>query len=225
MTSYMDYNSPTVQFSYDLSNNTTFKKDAYNYINELSIMQLNTLENISLLDIYLSTANVVEPHYHQNAAELVYCISGAAVVSLINPFTNILLHYPLTPGQVANVPQGWWHYEVATTDNTHLLAIFDAPIPDTIFGSDILRLTPTNVLAHTYCLNQAKLNDTLAPIQNTVLIGPPCDCQKQEAAGATKNMPQQKLPYINSIPAKQSYFNQTYGQPLQPQPPYNRYQG
>jgi oxalate decarboxylase/phosphoglucose isomerase-like protein (cupin superfamily) len=164
MTSYMDYKSPSVQFSYDLSNNTTIKKDAHNYINELSIMQLNTLENISLLDIYLSSANVVEPHYHQNAAELVYCISGAVVVSLINPFTNILLHYPLTPGQVANVPQGWWHYEIASTDNTHLLAIFDAPIPETIFGSDILRLTPTNVLAHTYCLNQAKLKDTLAPI-------------------------------------------------------------
>jgi hypothetical protein len=219
MTSYMDYSSPDVQFSYDLSNNLNFKKDANNYINELSIMQLNTLEKLSLLDIYLSTANVVEPHYHQNAAELVYCISGAAVVSLVNPFTNILLHFPLTPGQVANIPQGWWHYEVATVDNTHLLAIFDAPIPETIFGSDILRLTPTNVLVHTYCLNHAKLKETLAPLQKTVIIGPPSDCQKQELAGASKSMPQQNQPYMNPIPANQGYYNQTYGQPLQPQPP------
>lgn len=104
--------------------------------------QLNTLENTSLLDIYLSTGNVVEPHIHQNAAELVYCISGSAVVSLLNPFTNQILNLPIKPGQVANIPQAWWHYEIATADNTHLLAIFDAPTPEVIFGSDILRLTP-----------------------------------------------------------------------------------
>ena len=91
--------------------------------------QLNTLENTSLLDIYLSTGNVVEPHIHQNAAELVYCISGSAVVSLLNPFTNQILNLPIQPGQVANIPQAWWHYEIATADNTHLLAIFDAPTP------------------------------------------------------------------------------------------------
>lgn len=127
MNSYMDYTSPTVQFTYDLRDNVLFQKDAQNSINELSIQQLNTLANVSLLDIRLSTANVVEPHYHQNATELVYCISGAVTVSLINPFTRELRHFPITPGQVANVPQGWWHYLVATMDNTHLLTIFDAP--------------------------------------------------------------------------------------------------
>lgn len=169
----MDYTSPSTQFTYDLNNNPLFRKDSRNYINELSIMQLNTLGNVSLLDIFLSISNIVEPHYHQNASELVYCISGSAVVSLINPFTNELLNFPITSGQIANVPQGWWHYEIASVDNTHLLAIFDAPIPETIFGSDILRLTPPSILAHTYCLNEAKVKDTLAPIQSTVVIGPP----------------------------------------------------
>lgn len=116
--------------------------------------QLNTLENTSLLDIYLSTGNVIEPHIHQNAAELVYCISGSAVVSLLNPFTNQILNLPIKPGQVANIPQAWWHYEIATADGTHLLAIFDAPTPEVIFGSDILRLTPANMIAHTYCLDE-----------------------------------------------------------------------
>ncbi len=104
-TSYMDYTSPSVRFNYDLSNNQLYKKDDRNYINALSIKQLNTLGNTSLLDIFLSEGNVIEPHYHQNASELVYCISGSAVVSLINPFTNELLNYSIKPGQVANVPQ------------------------------------------------------------------------------------------------------------------------
>ncbi|KAF6617145.1 cupin domain-containing protein [Paenibacillus polymyxa] len=179
MNSYMDYTSPTVQFTYDLSDNILFQKDAQNSINELSIQQLNTLANVSLLDIRLSTANVVEPHYHQNATELIYCISGAVTVSLINPFTRELRHFPITPGQVANVPQGWWHYLVATVDNTHLLAIFNAPVPEFILGSDVLRLTPSNIMAHTYCLDEKKVQEALAPIKKPVIIGPPNDCKQQ----------------------------------------------
>ncbi|WP_141333862.1 cupin domain-containing protein [Paenibacillus sp. tmac-D7] len=181
--SYMDFSSPSVQFSYDLNNNPFFKKDSRNFINFLSINQLNTLGNVSLLDIYLSKDNVIEPHIHQNASELVYCISGAAVVSLINPFTKELLNFPIQPGQVANVPQGWWHYEIASVDNTHLLAIFDAPVPEFIGGSDLLRLTPASVFAHTYCLNEAKVKDTLAPITKTVVIGPPSDCKPNQVQG------------------------------------------
>ncbi len=105
MTSNIDYTSPSTNFTYDLNKSNFFQKDGQNYINVLGMKQLNTLENTSLLDIYLSTGNVVEPHIHQNAAELVYCISGSAVVSLLNPFTNQILNLPIKPGQVANIPQ------------------------------------------------------------------------------------------------------------------------
>jgi len=187
--SYMDYTSPSVQFTYDLSDNLYYQKDQRNYILALSIQQLNTLGNVSILDIYLSKGNVVEPHYHQNASELVYCVSGAAVVSLINPFTKELRHFPIRPRQVANVPQGWWHYEIATEDHTQLLAVFDAPIPEIITGSDLLRLTPANVLAHTYCLNEPQLKEVLAPITDTVIIGPPSDCKTDAVQGLTGSHP------------------------------------
>ncbi|WP_282936849.1 cupin domain-containing protein [Paenibacillus sp. RC67] len=209
--SYMDYTSPSVTFTYDLSNNLFFKKDANNYINALSINQLNTLGNVSLLDIFLSTGNIVEPHLHQNASELVYCITGAAVVSLINPFTKELLNFPIQPGQVANVPQGWWHYEVASVDNTHLLAIFDAPIPEFIGGSDLLRLTPANIWARAYCLDEAKVKDTLAPITQTVFIGPPKDCNKYEVQGTSQKAakPNASKPvYPNQANPNQAFPNQ-----------------
>ena len=124
MHSEIDYSSPKAQFTFDVNNNPSFKKDNQNFINELSVNQLNTLKNVSLLDIFLSERNVVEPHYHQDAAELVYCVSGACTVSFLNPFTKEISDFPLTPGEVANVPQGWWHYIVATEDNTHFLGIF-----------------------------------------------------------------------------------------------------
>ncbi|WP_127579860.1 cupin domain-containing protein [Paenibacillus koleovorans] len=227
MTKYMDYASPNAQFTYDLSNSLFFRKDARNYINVLSVKQLNTLDNTSLLDIFLSTGNTVEPHYHENASELVYCISGAAIVSIINPFTNQLMNYPITPGQVANVPQGWWHYEIATVDNTHLLAIFNAPEPQVILGSDILRLTPTSMLAHSYCLNEALLKQALAPLTQTVIIGPPANCNKSMPAASPS---QQQQPNWQQAPAPgvtPGVYNsrigqQTWTQPYYPQQPANR---
>ncbi|KML30498.1 MULTISPECIES: cupin domain-containing protein [Priestia] len=180
-TPYMDYNNPNVQYFSDVNKNRLNTRNDQNYINRLGRDVLNTLGNVSLLDIYLSKSHVVEPHYHQNAAELVYCISGSAVVSLINPFNNEVTNIPITPGQVANIPQGWWHWEIASEDNTHLLAIFDAPYPEYIFGSDILNKTPIEVLAHTYCLDPEQLKKTLAPLKNqTIVIGPTDECGEKE---------------------------------------------
>lgn len=176
MASYVDYSSPGAQFAYDLNDSPLFRKDRNNYVNVLSSRQLNTLAGTSLLDIFLSKGNVIEPHYHPNAAELVYCISGIADIALLNLNTNRYQYYRIQPGQVVNLPQGWWHYEIAVTDHTHLLAIFNASIPEVIFGSDLLRLTPPGVFAYTYCLDEPTLKAALSPIEDTVFLGPPAGC-------------------------------------------------
>jgi len=165
------------QYFADLNQNRLMTRNQDNFINRLGRDVLNTLGNVSLLDIYLSSGRTVEPHYHQNASELVYCISGSAQVSFINPVNNERSDILIQPGQVANIPQGWWHWETAAEDDTHLLAIFDAPYPEYILGSDILSRTPIDVLAHTYCLNPDQLRTALAPLNNeTIVIGPKDDC-------------------------------------------------
>lgn len=54
MVAYLDYTSPKTQFTFDVNKSRSFTKDKHNFINILGIKQLNTLENISLLDIFLS---------------------------------------------------------------------------------------------------------------------------------------------------------------------------
>lgn len=205
----MDYTSPSTQYAFDINKNPLFKKDNKNYINILGIEQLNTLDNVSLLDIFLSTNNVVEPHYHPNAAELVYCISGSAIVSILNPFTKEILNYKITPGKVANVPQGWWHYEVATVDDTHLLAIFNAPTPEVILGSDILKFTPSNIMAHTYCLDEKEWSKTVSPVKPSTYIGPYKECNRDNELIPNQNVnqPYQQLQYLQQYP-QMSYFSQ-----------------
>ncbi|AEH49192.1 cupin domain-containing protein [Parageobacillus thermoglucosidasius] len=212
MVSYMDNTSQAPQYTFDINKSPLFKKDNNNYINVLGVKQLNTLENVSLLDIFLSANNVIEPHYHPNAAELVYCISGAATVSILNPFTKQLLHYSMTPGHVVNIPRGWWHYEVAKVNNTHLLAIFDAPTPEVILGSDILKFTPAKIMAHTYCLDENQWKQAIAPIKPSTYIGPYKNCNK-----AKENI---SHPYLNW---HQQYPPQCQHQPYVP--PYQQYWG
>jgi ribosomal protein L16 Arg81 hydroxylase len=97
-------------------------------------------------------------------------------VSILNPSTNQIHHYTLRPGQVANVPQAWWHYEVAAVDHTHLLAIFNAPTPEVILGSDLLKRTPASIMAHTYCLDENLWKRAIAPVQPSTYIGPYKNC-------------------------------------------------
>ncbi|MCM3749452.1 cupin domain-containing protein [Paenibacillus pasadenensis] len=244
-TSYMDYTAPNLSFSYDMRNNTAFKTNDQNYINLLGYKQLPTLGSASLLDIFMSKGHYVEPHYHQNASELVYLISGSATVSMINPFTNQLISIAITPQQVVIVPQGWWHYEEATSDNTHILAVFDAPTPQVILGSDLLRLTPANVMAKTYCLDEAKYKEAISPIKQPVGIGPLDNCKQHRAADEEGSAEEGDWPAAagaisaydtappwagtsaSAVPAfvyGQSPFRTQppgyYSQPFSPQPPY-----
>ncbi|WP_080846174.1 cupin domain-containing protein [Cytobacillus gottheilii] len=207
MVSYMDYTSPQTKFSFDMNKSRLFTKDQNNYINVLGTAQLNTLENMSLLDIFLSQTNVIEPHIHQNAAELVYCISGSAIVSMLNPFTKQIQNYRITPGKVANVPQGWWHYEVAEVDHTHLLAIFDAPTPEFVLGSDLLRLTPAHIMAHTYCLDENQWKNTVAPIKESTIIGPPKHCNQRETVQQPAHTSHAQM---HQQPYQQHYYPQYY---------------
>ncbi|MFS0786531.1 cupin domain-containing protein [Shouchella sp. 1P09AA] len=203
---YIDYSSPQNQYSYDVKQNVLFQKNEHNIINGLGRNQLNTLGNVSLLDIFLSSGNYVEPHIHQNASELVYCVSGTALVTFINPFNNEVININIHAGQTANIPQGFWHYEVATSENTHLLAIFDAPYPQAIYGSDILRLTPSQAIAQSYCIDQTSWEKAISPIQQTVIIGPPENCQQQRHVRPSHS---ERTYYSNH------HFNSIY-------PPYNR---
>ncbi len=194
MTTNVDYTSPSAQFMFDVNKSHLFVKDNQNLINVLGKNQLNTLENTSLLDIYLSAANVVEPHYHPNAAELVYCISGAITVSILNPFTNQLLDFPIIPGQVVNVPRAWWHYEVATMDNTHVIAIFDAPNPEVILASNILKFTPSNIMAHTYCIDEEQWRNLTKTIEPNTYIGPYRNCNRTDYTINQSNCSRYQVP-------------------------------
>lgn len=78
--SEFDYTSSDTQYLFDMNTSYLFVKDQQNFINIVGKKQLNTIANASLLDIFMSNNNMVELHYHPNASELVYGISGVVTV-------------------------------------------------------------------------------------------------------------------------------------------------
>jgi quercetin dioxygenase-like cupin family protein len=165
--------SPSLNLSFDLSQATYFKQNEQNFILQQFAAQLPVMQNLGLLDIYLSRGHSVEPHWHPNAAELVYVVQGEAIITILNPFTLQLLSYQVKPPQTVYIPMGWWHWEIANADQTHLLAIFDNNAAQAVFGSDVLRKTPPEVFQLVYGVNATQLAQVLKPIDQTVVIGPP----------------------------------------------------
>lgn len=77
------------------------------------------------------------------------------------------------------------------------------------FGSDILRLTPAHMMAHTYCLNEQQWKQAVSPIQSTTVIGPPANCNQNRGMKKLPNpaLPQQHNPY----PQDSYYFPLYWG--------------
>jgi oxalate decarboxylase/phosphoglucose isomerase-like protein (cupin superfamily) len=165
--------SSSLNLSYDLKNTPYFRKNSQNFILQQTAKQFPVLENLSIFDVYLSSGHSIEAHWHPNANELAYMIQGEAVVSILNPFTLNVLSYRVKSPQTVYIPKGWWHWALAVTDHTHLLAIFDNNFTQSIYGSDILRKTSPEVFQAIYGVNAAQLAEVLKPIDQTVIIGPP----------------------------------------------------
>ncbi|WP_369125276.1 cupin domain-containing protein [Alicyclobacillus fastidiosus] len=65
---------------------------------------------LSLGDLYLTKGHMREPHWHPNADELDYVISGEVTVSILDPNTLQVCNYRLKPGQVTLIPKRWFHW-------------------------------------------------------------------------------------------------------------------
>jgi quercetin dioxygenase-like cupin family protein len=165
--------SSSLNLSFDLKSAPYFQKNSQNFILQQTAKQFPVMQNLSVFDVYLSREHSVEAHWHPNANELAYMIQGEADVSMLNPFTLQVLSYRVKPPQTVYIPMGWWHWAFAVTDHTHLLAIFDNNSAQVVYGSDILRKTPTEVFQAIYGVNAAQLAEVLKPIDQTVTIGPP----------------------------------------------------
>lgn len=164
--------SPNLRLAADSNQVLNYKRDPDNYITQLYGEQLPALRT-GLLNIYLSKGIIVQPHWHTNADETIYVVSGEVIASVFDIFARKLITYHLKAGQVAVFPKGWFHWFIAATDDTHVLAVFDQPTPDIVYGSDFLHFTPKEVMNRAYGVNEEDYARAISPIKESVVLGPP----------------------------------------------------
>jgi hypothetical protein len=170
--------SPDLTLKADSNVVLNYKRDAHNYITQLFAEQFPAIKN-GFFNVYMSKGIIIQPHWHTNVTEMVIVVSGKIITSVFDPFTQELLTYKLGPGQVSVFPKGWFHWIVAKSDDVHFLTIFDRPTPDIVYGSDFLRATPKEIMHRAYGVNEEAYAEAVAPIQESVILGPPVGDVKQ----------------------------------------------
>ncbi|GKU84610.1 cupin domain-containing protein [Niallia sp. NCCP-28] len=198
-----DKQSPSYQLFGDSTKVVNYKRDSNNYITQLFSEQLPNIQT-GFFNVHLSQGIIIQPHWHTNVTELVFVISGEALTSVFNPFTQKLLTYHLKPGQVSQFPKGWFHWIIALQNNTHILTIFDQPTPDIVYGSDFLRFIPADVLNRAYCIQENYYKKAVEPIYDSVILGPPAGCDQTRRSYYN----QHPMTYQPVHPYQTSYYSQ-----------------
>lgn len=167
--------SPDLRLAADSNQVLNYQRDPQNYITQVFGAQLPAIKT-GFFNLHLTRGIIVQPHWHTNVNEMVFVICGEVVTSVFDPFTQRLMTYYLKPGQISLFPKGWFHWIVTESDHAHLLTIFDQPTPDIVYGSDFLRAIPKEVIQQAYCVNAEDYARAVAPIRESVILGPPVGC-------------------------------------------------
>jgi dTDP-4-dehydrorhamnose 3,5-epimerase-like enzyme len=162
----------TPNLFFDSRNSVLFRRNDKNMAYQVTSTQLPAMIGGAFVDLYLTKGYIREPHWHPNAWELDVVVSGEVITSIVDPDTQQLHHYRASPGQVVFIPMAWWHWITPVSEEAHLHLFFNNDQFESAEGSDMLRLTPPEVFQAAYNVDAEALAEVLAPITDSVIIGP-----------------------------------------------------
>ena len=108
------------------------------------------LKGMALYMLQLDIGGVREPHWHPNAAELSYCISGNAVMTIFSPGAG---HdtFTVSEGEIVYIPKGYLHHiENISQGETRFAIAFNHEMPEDIGLSGSTGCMAESVLGATF---------------------------------------------------------------------------
>jgi oxalate decarboxylase/phosphoglucose isomerase-like protein (cupin superfamily) len=101
------------------------------------------LNGLAIQGLNLKPGAIREPHTHPNAHQLDYCVSGQAIVGIVEPGGE-RKELRLDHGDISFVPQGYLHWvkNVGTAD-LEFLVVLSHEEPQTLELSEMLRGVPS----------------------------------------------------------------------------------
>lgn len=142
-------------------------------VQPLTDQQIPLLDGITVFPLTALPHGLREPHWHPNAAELNYCVSGTAQIGIVAPDGNVQ-SFAVNAGDIAYIPRSWFHYIANTGDEPLEFLIFFIT-PDARIQTINLSLTmdhvPAAVMAASFDSDPAAF--AALPRQGNVGIAPP----------------------------------------------------
>jgi oxalate decarboxylase len=106
-----------------------------------------SLEGLSMYSLQLEPQGAREPHWHPNAHELNYLISGKARITLLSPGQSVDT-FDMEAGDMSFLPKGYLHHiENTGTENASFAIFFNHTAPSDIGLSGCLGAYPNELLA------------------------------------------------------------------------------
>ena len=111
-----------------------------------------------------------EPHWHPNAAELDYVISGRARMTIFSPGDNVDT-FEVGPGEIVFIPSAYFHYieNVNASEDMQFAVFFNHERPEDIGISGALGAYSNDVLGSVFGL-EPKILDALPKYQEDLFV-------------------------------------------------------
>lgn len=130
--------------------NITPQASAGGTVSVLSTQFIPSLTDITLFFLQAGPGALREPHWHQNASELNYCVQGRAQINIIAPDEH-RESFVVEPGDVAFIPQNYFHFISSISDDPLVLLVFFSN--NTVGHIDLSQITgffPRSLLAASF---------------------------------------------------------------------------
>jgi oxalate decarboxylase len=112
------------------------------------------LRGMATYSLKLDRGGIREPHWHPNAAELSYCLSGKALMTI---FGHGATHntFTIERDEIAFVPQGFLHHiKNISEEETKFIITFNHEKPEDIGISGSIGSIPNAVLDYTFSVKR-----------------------------------------------------------------------
>lgn len=138
---------------YHLKDSKPFHQSELGSIQRVTADQLPILKNMSLKRLVLAPKAIREPHWHANCNELTYCVSGRALVSVLDT-GSAYASFIIETGQMFHIPSGSLHHieNLSDTKSAEFIVAFRHERPEDFALSAALGAMTPAVLGNTYNL-------------------------------------------------------------------------
>jgi oxalate decarboxylase len=128
------------------------------------------LKNLACYLLTLKPKGIREPHWHPNAAELDYVISGRARMTIFSPGDNVDT-FEVGPGEIVFIPPAYFHYieNLNGSEDMQFAVFFNHERPEDIGLSGAFGAYSNEVLGSIFGL-QPKVLDSLPKYQEDLFV-------------------------------------------------------